>query len=98
MSLLRSKAELRAAAVAARDALSPGRRADAAEAVAARGLPFAIAPGAVVAGYAPIRSEFDPMPLLRKLAAAGTPLALPVITGRDQPLQFRSFAIGAALE
>jgi 5-formyltetrahydrofolate cyclo-ligase len=93
-----SKDTLRATALAARDALSPAQRADAAEAVAARGLPFAVAPGAVVAGYAPIRSEFDPMPLLRKFAVAGARLALPVITGRDQPLQFRSFSMGAALE
>jgi 5-formyltetrahydrofolate cyclo-ligase len=93
-----SKDSFRATALAARDALSPAQRADAAEAVAARGLPFAVAPGAVVAGYAPIRSEFDPMPLLRKLAVAGARLALPVITGRDQPLQFRSFSMGAALE
>jgi 5-formyltetrahydrofolate cyclo-ligase len=92
------KATLRTRALAARDALSPEQRAAAAESVAARGLPFAAPPGAVVAGYAPIRSEFDPMPLLRYLADAGARLALPVIEARDQPLQFRSFAIGAALE
>ena len=94
----RSKPEIRASALAARDALSPERRAAAAEAVAARGLPFAVAPDTVVAGYAPIRSEFDPMPLLRRLADAGARLALPVIMGREQPLQFRGFSIGQALE
>src|SRR3954469_11779980 len=98
MSAPLSQDTLRAVTLAARDGLSPGQRAGAAEAVAARGLPFAVAPGAVVAGYAPIRSEFDPMPLLRRLAVAGARLALPVITGRDQPLQFRSFSIGEALE
>jgi len=98
MSLLRSKAGLRAAAIAAREGLSPEQRRAAAQAVAARGLPFAVAHGAVVAGYAPIRSEFDPMPLLRRLADAGARLALPVITGREQPLQFRSFSIGQPLE
>ena len=76
----------------------PGAAGRGGAAVAARGLPFAVAPGAVVAGYAPIRSEFDPMPLLRKLADAGARLALPVIMGREQPLQFRSFSIGQALE
>jgi len=85
-------------ALATRDALSPARRADAAEAVAARGLPFAVAAGEIVAGYAPIRGEFDPMPLLRKLADTGAGLALPVIMGRGQPLQFRGFSIGAKLE
>ena len=92
-----SKDHFRTRALAARDALSPEQRAAAAAAVGAGGLPFAVAPGAVVAGYAPIRSELDPMPLLRHLAAAGARLALPVIQGRNQPLQFRSFAIGAAL-
>jgi len=97
MSLLRSKVEIRAATLAARDALSPEQRDADAVAVAARGLPFAVATGAVVAGYAPIRSEFDPMPLLRKLADAGARLALPVIMGRGLPLQFRSFSFGQAL-
>jgi 5-formyltetrahydrofolate cyclo-ligase len=94
----RSKPEIRSIALAARDALSAEQRAAAVQAVAARGLPFAVAPGAVVAGYAPIRSEFDPMPLLRRLADAGARLALPVIMGREQPLQFRGFSIGQALE
>jgi 5-formyltetrahydrofolate cyclo-ligase len=93
-----SKAELRATALAARDALSHEHRFAAAVEVAARGLPFAVAPGTVIAGYAPIGSEFDPMPLLRRLADAGARLALPVIAGREQPLQFRSFSIGQALE
>jgi len=87
-----SKATLRAAALAARDALSSEHRAAAAQAIAARGLPIEIVPGAVVAGYSPIRSEIDPTPLLRKLAAQGAQPALPVITAGDQPLKFRSWA------
>ena len=84
-----SKADLRAAALAARDALSGEHRAAAAQAIAGRGLPFEITPGAVVAGYSPIRSEVDPAPLMRKLAAQGAQLALPVITARGQSLRFR---------
>jgi 5-formyltetrahydrofolate cyclo-ligase len=87
-----SKANLRAAALAARDALSGEHRAAAAQAIADRGLPIEIMPGAVVAGYSPIRSEIDPTPLLRKLAAQGARLALPVIMADDQPLKFRSWA------
>ena len=87
-----SKANLRAAALAARDALSSEHRAAAAQAIADRGLPIEIVPGAVVAGYSPIRSEIDPTPLLRKLAAQGARLTLPVITAGDQPLKFRSWA------
>jgi 5-formyltetrahydrofolate cyclo-ligase len=83
------KADLRAAALATRDALSSEHRAAAAQAIAGRGLPFAITPGAVVAGYSPIRSEIDPAPLMRKLAAQGAQLALPVITARGQSLRFR---------
>jgi 5-formyltetrahydrofolate cyclo-ligase len=84
-----SKADLRAAALAARDALSGEHRAAAAQAIAGRGLPFEITSGAVVAGYSPIRSEVDPAPLMRKLAAQGAQLALPVITARGQSLRFR---------
>src|SRR6478609_8619915 len=91
------KATLRASALSARDALSREHRAAAAQAVALRGLSFEIAPNAVVAGYAPIRSEIDPFPLMGRLAAQHAQLALPVIMARDQPLQFRVWAPGSAL-
>jgi 5-formyltetrahydrofolate cyclo-ligase len=86
-----SKADLRAAALAARDALSEENRAAAAQAIALRGLPIGIMPGAVVAGYSPIRSEIDPAPLMRKLAGEGAQLALPAITARGQSLRFRAW-------
>ena len=88
-----SKASLRATALAARDALSSEHRAAAAQAIAERGLPIEIMPGAVLAGYSPIRSEIDPTPLMRKLAAPGLRLALPAITAGDQPLKFRSWSV-----
>src|SRR6266404_298872 len=91
------KATLRAAALAARDALSNEHRGAAAEAIAARGLPVEIMPGAVVAAYSPIRSEIDPTPLLRKLAAPGVQLALPAIMAGNQPLKFRSWAFSDRL-
>jgi 5-formyltetrahydrofolate cyclo-ligase len=91
------KETLRAAALAARDVLGGEYRAAAAQAVARRGLPFEIAAAAVVAGYSPIRSEFDPRPLMRRLASH-LKLALPVITAHDQPLQFRCFAPGDGLQ
>jgi 5-formyltetrahydrofolate cyclo-ligase len=84
-----SKNDLRAAALARRDALSGGQRMAAAQAIALRGLPIEIMPGAVVAGYSPIRSEIDPAPLMQELAARDMRLALPVIAGRDAPLGFR---------
>ena len=92
-----AKTILRAAALAKRDALSETQRDAAAQALAARGLPFDIAHGTIVAGYSPIRSEIDPTPLMRKLAAQGAQLALPVITARDAPLIFRVWSPGAEL-
>jgi 5-formyltetrahydrofolate cyclo-ligase len=91
------KPELRVAALARRDALSEAQRQAAALALAARPFPIDITPGTVVAGYAPVRSEFNPRPLLAALAARGAQPALPVIVGRDQPLSFRSWSPGAPL-
>jgi len=96
-SLETQKATLRATALAARDALSSERRAAAAQSIALRGLPFEITSGAVVAGYSPIRSEIDPLPLMRKLAVPGARLALPAIVAGDQPLKFRAWSPGDRL-
>src|SRR6266403_85367 len=97
-SLETQKATLRAAALAARDALTSAHRTAAAETIALRGLPFEITPGAVVAGYSPIRSEIDPVPLMRKLAVPGVRLALPAIMAGDQPLKFRAWSPGDRLQ
>jgi 5-formyltetrahydrofolate cyclo-ligase len=91
------KANLRTAALAKRDALSDEERVAAAEALAARGLPFALAPGTVVSGYSPIRNEIDPAPLMRALAGQGARLALPTVTARGQSLIFRSWSPGERL-
>jgi 5-formyltetrahydrofolate cyclo-ligase len=91
------KANLRTAALARRDALSDEKRAAAAEAVAKRGLPIEIKHGAVVAGYAPIRSEIDPTPLMKKLAAHGARLALPAVMARGKSLAFRAWSPGDRL-
>jgi 5-formyltetrahydrofolate cyclo-ligase len=44
---------------------------------------------AVVAGYWPIQGEFDPLPYLRRLIAAGGAVALPVAARPAAPLAFR---------
>jgi 5-formyltetrahydrofolate cyclo-ligase len=80
-----------------RDSLSAEHRAAAAQAVAAHPLPFTIETGKVVCGYAPIRSELDPKPLMRRFAEAGAQLALPVVRGRSMPLALRSWDFGAPL-
>ena len=86
-----TKAELRAKALAKRDALSEKKRTSAAAKLAKRGLPFKLLPGSIVSGYSPIRSEIDPMPLLKKLADEGARLALPCVTARGQSLVFRLY-------
>jgi 5-formyltetrahydrofolate cyclo-ligase len=91
------KAELRTAALAARDALPAAERAAAAEAIAARPFPVPVAPGMIVSGFFPIRSEINPLPLMRKLAAAGAKLALPMVAGRGKPLILRAYAFGDPL-
>jgi 5-formyltetrahydrofolate cyclo-ligase len=66
-----------------------------AQAIAARGLPLAIDLGTIVAGYAAIRSEIDPVPLMQTLAARGARLALPAVVESDVSLMFRAWSVGA---
>jgi len=88
----RSKADLRTAALAKRDALSDKKRAASAKALAKRGLPIEITPGTIVSGYSPIRSEIDPVPLMRMLAKQGARLALPAVMARGKSLAFRAWS------
>ena len=92
-----SKDDLRTAALARRGTLSVEVRAAAAQAIVAHAFPVQIHRGAIVSGYWPIRNEIDPMPLMRHIAAQGARLALPVITGGDQPLIFRTWTADAQL-
>ena len=91
------KAALRREATARRDAIPRAERAAAAEAIAARAFPIAIAPGAIVSGFMPLKSEINPLPLLRNLAEAGAKLALPVVVGKGRPLIMRAWEFGAPL-
>ena len=72
------KSIVRKDALIRRDAMPAAERAQAAEAIAARAFPLAIEPGAIVSGFMPLKSEINPLPLMRKLAGAGAQLALPV--------------------
>ncbi|MES1155105.1 MAG: 5-formyltetrahydrofolate cyclo-ligase [Pseudorhodoplanes sp.] len=96
-SVTEDKKELRAAALAKREALPAPMRAAAADAIAARAFPVAIKPGAIVSGYSPMKSELNPVSLMRKLADAGAQLALPVVQGRGKPLIMRAWTFGAPL-
>jgi 5-formyltetrahydrofolate cyclo-ligase len=97
LSVEDAKAAIRREAKARRDALPPDVRAAAAQAIAARPFPVAVVPGAIVSGFMPMRSEINPIPLMRTLADAGAQLALPVIAGRGRPLIMRAYAFGEAL-
>ncbi|PWR20741.1 5-formyltetrahydrofolate cyclo-ligase [Zavarzinia compransoris] len=51
-----------------------------------------------IAGYVAHGSEIDPLPGLRRLAARGHDLCLPVVVAPGRPLVFRGWAEGLALE
>lgn len=91
------KAALRTEALARRAALDDPARTQAAERLANSIDALAIAPGAVVSGFVPVRGEIDPMPLLAALSARGHPLALPVVMGPTE-LVFRRWRPGEALQ
>jgi 5-formyltetrahydrofolate cyclo-ligase len=91
------KSRLRAEAMTRRDALSADQRQAAAEAIAARQFPLPIRTGTIVSAFMPLKSEINPLPLLRKLAGEGARLALPVVAGRGQPLVMREWTWGEPL-
>lgn len=57
-----------------------------------------VAPGTVVAGYRPIRTEIDPTPAMEALHAAGARNCVPVIEGEGLPLKFREWSPGCQME
>jgi len=93
-----SKAALREAALARRDALDPAFRIEAAmtlaEAFPLDRIPVA---GKVVSGFLPIQSEIDVRPLMDRLRRAGARLALPAFPDRRGPMIFRELVRGADL-
>ena len=91
------KARLREQAFAGRDALPADERTAAAEAIAARPFPVTITTGMIVSGFSPMKTEINPLPLMRKAAQLGARLALPAIAGRGRPLIMRAYAFGDEL-
>ncbi len=79
-----TKAGIRKAVLAKRNAVSPEWRAMASADLAKHALPHVSAgPGGPVAGYWPYKSEADPRPLMQLFRRYGRPLALPVIKHPD---------------
>jgi 5-formyltetrahydrofolate cyclo-ligase len=84
--------------LALRRALPEAGRTEAAELVASHSLVFLAArPPATISVYAAIAPELDPGPLVARVRSAGYRVCLPVMVGRDRPLEFRAYAPGDAL-
>ena len=88
-----TKAAVRSAALARRksafEAATPQQSGRLSEVLARhRGVP--------IAGYSPMRTEIDPIPALTQAADEG-PVAMPVITGAGQPLEFRQWHPGCEM-
>ena len=91
------KAELRKARLGARDAIEVGVRIEKSLAMADLASEIiAVAPGEVVSGFFPIRSEADIRPLMHRLKARGARLCLPIIVDK-QTIVFREIADGIAM-
>src|ERR1700682_2404363 len=91
------KVDIRREALARRDALPAAERAAASAATAPRPLPVPVRPGSIISGFSPLKSEINPVPLMRAFAAAGAQLALPVVAGKGRPLTMRAWDFGEPL-
>jgi 5-formyltetrahydrofolate cyclo-ligase len=98
--ILEAKKALRARIKAWRAGLGADVQVRAAAAVAEQGLDFLQpAPkGRVVSGFSPLADEFRAWPLLRRLHGEGYRLALPVMQGKGNPLLFRAWQPGDAMD
>ncbi len=93
------KARLRAEAISLRKEICLKNGAIAAQTIAEKGVPLVQYLGAAdtVGGYLALRSELDPLPLLKALHTHGFRIALPR-TGKGTTLSFREWEPGAPLE
>ncbi len=90
------KKQLRAEALARRDALDPLWRIEAALQIAEAVQLIEIEPGTIVSGFWPMRSEVDVRPLMFALREKGARLCLPAILDRTT-IVFRELVRGAPL-
>ena len=91
------KAQYRNERLAARDAIPVDERIEMGLAMAAHGGDaIDVAPGVIVSGFLPIRSEADMRPLMARLRERGARLCVPVILDRST-IVFRELVPGAAL-
>ena len=89
------KAAIRNERLALRDAMAPDARIEGSLAmVELAGDRIEFAPGAVISGFWPIRSEADIRPLMAHLRTRGAQLCRPVVLDRETII-FRELAVGA---
>lgn len=94
-----AKQTLRSAMLAWRAGLSGDERQEASEGLLEQFLSERpIETPAVVSGFWPMKDELDIRPLMFELFNEGCELALPVVTGKAQPLVFRAWRPGDPLE
>ncbi|RUO99436.1 5-formyltetrahydrofolate cyclo-ligase [Hyphomicrobium sp.] len=90
-----AKQELRAEALRRRKEAFERHGAEASLKIAAQGLDFLrVKPEIIVSGFAAIRDEINPGPLMTWLHAEGCRLALPVMQGKGAPLLMRAWSPG----
>lgn len=84
ISLKEQKNSVRREALARRDALDPTWRIEMSLRIAELGAPeIDIEPGAIVAGFLPIRSEIDLRPLMSALREKGARICVPVVLDKE---------------
>lgn len=92
---LDSKADIRKAMLARRNAIAVEDRIEMSMAMCDASEALDFVPGAVISGYMPIRSEPDLRPLMARLRERGARLCLPVVLDRET-IVFRDFVREAA--
>lgn len=94
-----AKSRMREAAKAVRKQAAASHSESAARVFASHGIGFAgINPPAIVSGYQPIGDEADISAMMAGLSRAGFQIALPVMVGKGQPLEFRAWSPGDTLD
>lgn len=91
-----TKEQIRAAALAIRDAMSIEERNAASEKLAGYADALNVQAGQMVSGYYPIKSEIDLRPLMDALGAKHARLCLPAVLNKET-IVFRSFVRGEEL-
>lgn len=96
--ILLEKKKIREQCLAKREAINERDAKKAADAIIDHLLHFIPPPVRFIAGYRPIRGELDVTPVLKRLAKRDHMICLPVMMGRDRPLQFRRWSIGNPMD